>query len=159
MLQETRMQNLDLRSGAVLTMVAVLLLVVACNHEPTVSEIDYDGGKIFFITQADGGNTNTAALVGELQLNDGCFQIASDQIAGSRPVNIMWPEDFAVGVGGAEVEIHDASGRIVTRVGERTLLGGSGDGEDSERFGECEGAFWYAGEDVRAGDEIPSVFD
>lgn len=146
---------------AIVTVLFGLPLLVACNHEPKVSRIETGGPgseEIYFITQSDGSNSDDADLVGELQLNDGCLQIASDQIEGASPVNIAWPEDFAVGVGGDAIEIRDQNGRIVTRVGERTLLGGSGSDKESERHGDCEGPFWYAG-GVLSGDAIPAVYD
>ncbi len=142
--------------------VALVLIITACSQGPQLSRIETDGPDgqtIYFLTKSGGGNVNETSLVGELQLNDGCFQIAMDQIHDSQPLNIIWPEGFAVGVGGDAIEIRDEHGRILTQVGQRTLLNGGNGSQSSERHSECEGSFWYAGEEVMAGDEIPAVFD
>jgi hypothetical protein len=133
-----------------------LLLIVACAHEPNVTEIEYpgtEGGRIYFLTQTDGANEDNAELVGDLYVVDGCLQIGDPAPAGQR-WTIVWPEGFGIAVDGDAVMIIDADQRVVTRVGERTMLGGSG-AEKDERQGGCEGPFWYAGPDVYAGDAIP----
>ena len=147
---------------AVIITVGVLLSLTACNHEPKVAEIPYEGtpgGVIFLVTQSDGGNSNDAALVGELLLIDGCFRMVSEGPGAVEPRHVAWPEDFDVAFDGDDVLILNDERRVMTRVGERTLLGGSVGRKESERFGECEGRFWYAGLEVRSGDAIPSAFD
>ena len=137
---------------------AVLIgtLVTACNHEPNVTELEYpgtEGGTIYFLTQSDSGNSHTAELSGELRLVDGCLEIAHDAPPVAEPMTIVWPEGFEIAVDDDTVLILDDDRRVVTRVGERTSLGGSGR-RDDDRLGGCDGPFWSAGPIVRSGDEV-----
>jgi hypothetical protein len=137
-------------------------MVTACNHKPNVTEIRYfdtSGGKICLLTQSDGANQDDADLLGIVQLNGGCFQIAHDAIPNARSAHIIWPEGFGVAIDGGDVLILDDEGRVVARIGERVLLGGSGSDKQSERHGSYEGPFWYVRPDIYSEDRIPSVFN
>lgn len=137
------------------------VLFTACNHEPNVTEVDYpgtEGGKVYFLTQSNGANTDSADLFGTLDLVDGCLQIAHEATDGAEPSNIVWPVGFGIAIDDESILILDDDDRVVTRVGEQTLLGGSGGADNFERLGGCEGSFWYAGATVRSGDDVPARY-
>ena len=151
-----------LRNFITVSAVVLCSFLVACNHDPNVTEVSYShtaGCKIYLLTQSDGANNDDADLLGTLLLAEGCFQIDHEATPIARPVNIIWPEGFGIAIDGDEILILDDERRVATRVGERTLLGGSGSDKRSERHGGCEGPAWYAGPDVFSGDDIPSVFE
>jgi hypothetical protein len=153
------------RSVAVLLSLVTLLVLTACSPDPDVSKLEYDGGEIYFVTQSDGflgesdgANSDDADLIGELQLVGGCLQIVSETTENARPMHIVWPHGFGISANDEAVSIRDRDGQVVTQVGERTLLGGGG-APKTEKHGDCEGAFWYAGLSVYSGNDIPAVFD
>ena len=156
-------QRIESASGGLLKLALLALLagalLVACNHEPHVAELEYpgtEGGAIYFLTQSDGANSDNAALIGELRLVDGCLQIGAPPPRGTVQT-IVWPEGFEIAVDDDTVLILNADRRVVTRVGEHTMLGGSSPSND-DRHGGCEGSFWYAGPTVRSGDDVPAQY-
>lgn len=140
----------------------LILLITGCNHEPNVTEMTIPGSggeKVYLLTQADGSNSNDADLIGVLQLVDGCLQIKHEATPVGDAYAIIWPEGFDIAFDGATVLVLDRNNRVVTRVGERTLLGGSGHRGGPETLSDCREPFWSSGPEIYTGDRIPSAFD
>ena len=138
-------------------MFALLILFASCNHEPNVTVVDYPatgGGRIYFLTQPKEQDHDSADLLGELMLNDGCFQVQHEG-ANGVPATIIWPVGFGISIDEETVGVFNDNGQPVVTVGERVLLGGSSSGGDSDRHGKCGGPFWYASPMVLTGDDIP----
>lgn len=72
-----------------------------------------------------------ALMIGQLILTDGCIRVQPDY--DGPPVMPVWPHGFGLHVQGDVVEVVNAAGEVVARVGEQVYMGGGGVGVvDSE---------------------------
>jgi hypothetical protein len=117
----------------VLTVLAVLLLVVACGAEPVAREQkdarEYVSGttdsssdaRVFFPQTKGAGGTPDAASGGRLIVDDkGCLRV---KWRGGSEVPV-WPSSYELRTKGEEVEILNGKGRVVARVGQEVATGG-----------------------------------
>lgn len=119
------------------------LLTVGCQSQsttPTVRafvEVLVEGTSIRFLREhpvtrpdrdyMDGDNR------GVLTLQDNCLRLGED-----GPV-VIWPDDFTPYVNDGVVEVHNADGQVVARVGDPVTLWG---GQVQRDAGDCPGPVW-----------------
>jgi hypothetical protein len=91
-----------------------------------------------------------AALVGTLQLQEGCLYVQS--LGGGRLVPI-WPPEFTLRVEGDRVLVIDGEGKVAARAGEEVYMGGGGGGADEWVLQQippaCRGEYLIVGCEVR----------
>lgn len=129
-----------LRTKILLTILLGLGLItgtaVACNDSSPVS---------FFPVQESGFDQMDGDFGGELELVAGCLRVTSSD----NSYLAIWPYGFSVRVRGGEIQVLDADGEVVGRVGDTIEVGGGGTTlEIVEKYiGDslpegCEGPYW-----------------
>ena len=108
-------------------------LFAGCQNQsttptPTTDEftkvIVVEGTAIQFIREASAGKPTRvyreALRRGVLTLQDNCIRVGED-----GPV-VVWPHDFTPHINDGVLEVHDADGQVVARVGDHISLAGGG---------------------------------
>ena len=89
-----------------------------------LSTLGVEGTSIQFLREASAGKPNRGFMDGDnrgvLTLQDNCLRLGQD-----GPV-VVWPPDFTPHINDGIVEVHDADGQVVARVGDLLELGGGG---------------------------------
>lgn len=134
-----------------LTLLTLMLCVlsVGCQNQPStptgsgVTKILIEGTSIQFFQEPALPGTAPfyleAELRGVLTLQDNCLRVGED-----GPV-VIWPRIFTPHINDGVVEIHDALGQVVARVGSLIELGGGGGSSAAGRIdpGDCPGGVWH----------------
>ena len=115
-------------------LVAIFLATAACGEGPaaldptTTSSTGPTTAGVFFPTQRPARFGYEELQSGELVRDaEGCLRVRYQ--AGT--VVPLWPPGYEPSVGGDEVRVLDAEGRIVGRVGEMITMGGGGVREEA----------------------------
>lgn len=126
---------------AVALALALVFLSLACQGKyPTTENLEFltvEGSSIQFIREKPEIPVNRvyrAALgIGILTLQDNCFRLDED-----GPV-IIWPPGFTPHINDGVIEVHDAKGELMARVGYPLEIGG---GILKRDAGNCSGPTW-----------------
>ncbi len=131
---------------AVLVLLLLSLALAACNGIPHFSTPPTSTPVVVNVRM-------TAALLGNLSLENGCLRVADHY-------TLMWPPEFTVSVRGETVEVHDGltGNRAVWQIGQPIFMGG---GETPGAIGGaktlpsagCAGPYWRVG-----GIEVPPMY-
>ena len=120
--------------GGLAALVVISLVTAACGEGPaaqdpkTTSSTGPTAAEVFFPTQRPAKFGYEELQSGELIRDaEGCLRVRYQ--AGT--VVPLWPPGYEPSVGGEEVRVLDAEGRIVGRVGEMITMGGGGIREEA----------------------------
>ena len=102
---------------------ALLALTVGCTGVLAASGAQVVDDVYLLSNKQPGGGGDAALLTGTLELSQNCLIIEADFGTNYSPV---WPYGYSYKRGAGGVEVVDASGEVVARVGERVGVGGSG---------------------------------
>ena len=120
----------------------VAVLCVACQEKfPTMDDLSVltvEGTSIQFFREKPGLNSEYLDALGQgvLTLQDNCLRLRED-----GPV-IVWPAGFTPHNNNGVVEVHNALGQVVARVGEPIEIPG---GVVEKDTGDCSGPTWVMG--------------
>lgn len=119
------------------------LLTVGCQSQSTTptardfAKVLVEGTSIQFLREPPVTRPDRDYMDGDnrgvLTLQDNCLRLGED-----GPV-VIWPRDFTPFVNDSVVEVHDADGRVVARVGDPVTLWG---GQVQRDAGDCQGPVW-----------------
>ncbi len=146
-------------SAFALVLTSSLLLIAACvpqifgpNHATISTTVEISFYRQKALVQGETRAYPTAEIQGELVLISGCLRIDVDE---QQSRLMIWPDRFSFRASSTGVEILDARGQVVARVGGRVSLGGG----EAIAFSKvdilpnyvdkCAGPYWIASEEVR----------
>ncbi len=132
------------KAGAVMARtLMVCFLCAACQNQSSTPTVDYfsvmnvDGTSIQFIREPPVTKANREYLDGDsrgvLTLQDNCLRLGED-----GPV-IIWPPDFTPHIKGGVIEVQNAKGQVVARVGDPITVWGGQLQKDAD---DCPGPTW-----------------
>jgi hypothetical protein len=131
------------RIATLIIAVSCALLVACYGQGRQVDKVENPGGDpdtIYFPRQEKSNSFDAADVYGTIQLVDGCPRLVE---APSNDYLIIFPHGFELRVQSEEIVVLNGQGTPVARIGDRVVLGGSGNpnSSDDEIHG-CSGPFW-----------------